>query len=334
MGSHAGGPRHARMTLRAATAGMVTMAVLLVMGALAWAQSPTVPQWQTDAGGKMAFDVASVKLNRSGVPPSGDRPGSNVSLDGDAYSPNGGLFSGRNLPLYTYMIFAYKISGSQYQLLRPQLPGWATTERFDIQARASGNPTKDQMRLMMQSLLADRFKLAIHLQTRQLPEFGLILVKPGKTGPHLQPHSDDPPCSAPPSPDPTSTPQAKALDLFPRACGAIVIAFTGPSTAARVRMGARNVTFALVESALAGYGSADGSLDRPLLDQTGLTGPFDFSFVWTPQPNGSAPANFQPDPDGPTFLEALKEQLGLKLVPQTGPVDVLVIDHVEESSPN
>ena len=73
-----------------------------------------------------------------------------------------------------------------------------------------------------------------------------------------------------------------------------------------------------------------------MLDQTGLGGAFDFTLDWTPQLNGpTAPGStFQPDESGPTFLEALKEQLGLKLESQTGPVDVLVIDHVEQPSEN
>jgi uncharacterized protein (TIGR03435 family) len=76
-------------------------------------------------------------------------------------------------------------------------------------------------------------------------------------------------------------------------------------------------------------------LDRPVFDQTGLSGKFDFRIEFTPAFNGPAPvANFQPDESGPTFMEALKEQLGLRLVPQTGPVEVLLIDHMEEPSEN
>jgi uncharacterized protein (TIGR03435 family) len=75
-----------------------------------------------------------------------------------------------------------------------KLPKWTSTEYFDIQARAVGSPTKDQLRLMMQSLLAERFRLAIHNETRQLPVFALVLVKSGKTGPHLQAHAADDSC--------------------------------------------------------------------------------------------------------------------------------------------
>ena len=69
-----------------------------------------------------------------------------------------------------------------------------------------------------------------------------------------------------------------------------------------------------------------------MLNQTDLSGNFHFALEWTPEPPSNV--NFQPDLFGPTFLEALKDQLGLKLMPQTGPVNVLVIDHVEEPSGN
>ncbi len=77
-------------------------------------------------------------------------------------------------------------------------------------------------------------------------------------------------------------------------------------------------------------------VDRPILDKTGLTGKYDLVIDFVPQLNGPQPLGGDPQPDasGPTFLEALKEQLGLKLEPQTGPVDILVVDHAEEPSPN
>jgi uncharacterized protein (TIGR03435 family) len=77
-------------------------------------------------------------------------------------------------------------------------------------------------------------------------------------------------------------------------------------------------------------------VDRPVVDKTGLVGKYDFVMEFTPQINGPLPpgVNFQPDESGPTFLEALKEQLGFKLDSQTGPVPVIVIDHVEQPSEN
>jgi hypothetical protein len=148
-------------------------------------QAPT-PQWQIDAGGKMEFDVASVKPNKGGLPPSGPRPYSNIPLGPqDMYSPTGGLLTATNMPLFQYMIFAYKLSPDQVKSVLNQLPKWTTSENFDIQARATGNPTKDQFRLMMQALLADRFKMAVHFETRQLPVYGLVLDKTGKLGPKI-----------------------------------------------------------------------------------------------------------------------------------------------------
>jgi uncharacterized protein (TIGR03435 family) len=297
--------------------------------------TPLNPDWQAAEGGKMAFDAASVKQNKSGLPPSGDMPKSNFPLGpGDLYYPNGGLFTATNLPVSVYIGFAYKMSNNQMKVLLPLLPKWATTDRFDIQARAEGNPGKDQMRLMMQSLLADRFKIAVHTETRQLPVFALLLVKPGKTGPQLQPHPNDASCSMTPPPtasrDSPAQPSPTVAGGFPATCGGLVE--LQPSAAGRVNFGARNVPISLLAVSLTGW----GNLDRPILDQTGLSGPFDYHLEWTPQFEGPVPpdATFQPDPTGPTFLEALKEQFGLKLEPQTGPVDVIVVDHLEHPSEN
>ena len=138
------------------------------------AQSPGVPDWQTAAGGKMAFEVASVKPAKGFRPP-------NFPLDsGDAKTP-GGRFS-VTFPLVSYVAFAYKLMPAQ---ISTQLPKSFPMDSFDIEARAPGNPTKDQMRLMMQSLLADRFKLRIHFETHEGPVYALTLVRPGHTGPKL-----------------------------------------------------------------------------------------------------------------------------------------------------
>ncbi len=118
---------------------------------------------------------------------------------GDYLQPTGGLFTG-NLPLVTYIAFAYKLSldHEQGKLLLDSLPKWAATQMFAVRARASsGNPTKDQYRLMMQSLLANRFKLVSHLEQRNVPVFALVLVNPGTLGPNLRHHSNGPPCNVP-----------------------------------------------------------------------------------------------------------------------------------------
>jgi uncharacterized protein (TIGR03435 family) len=139
------------------------------------------PSFATIGGAQLAFEVASIKPNKSDAPPH-----SNFPLNaGSMYTANGGLFSATNFPLVTYIFFAYNIVGNQAHFLAPQLPGWVMSERFDIQARAAGDPTKDQMRLMVRTLLADRFKLAVHTEMREAHVFAFVLAKPGKTGPQL-----------------------------------------------------------------------------------------------------------------------------------------------------
>jgi len=287
--------------------------------------------WEKAAGGKMSFEVASVKENKSGVSAS-NRPTSNIPLDTqNLYAPTGGLFSATNFPLLEYMRFAYKLTPEQSQALYSQVP-WANTNRWDIQGRASGNPTKDQMRLMMQTLLADRFKLALHFETRQLPVFALVLNKTGKFGPQLRPHADDPPCSTAPPP-PTSAGGFQATDAggFPELCGGFLP--LQPTAPGRFRAGARDVPMAMFAML---FSSPLTGVDRPILDRTGLTGKFDLIIEFAPQPKlTQAPdASSQSADTGSTFLEALKDQLGLKLESTTGPVDTLVIDHIEEPSPN
>jgi uncharacterized protein (TIGR03435 family) len=282
------------------------------------------------AASTQEFDVASVKPNRST-----DRPYSNFPLGpGDLYVPNGGLFSATNFPLAMYIYFAYEINGNQAQALLPQLPDWVTTERFDIQARAEGNPTKDQMRLMMRSLLADRFKLAIHYEAREVPVLAFVLLKPGKTGPQLQPHPKDAPCptnapspSEPASPQ-TPLPSQTVAGGFPALCNGII---NMPTSAPRhIRFGGRNVTVGFIADSL----NWTAGLGRPMLDQTGLSGTFDFTLEWAPEMPRPASPDFPSDSSGPSFEEALREQLGIKLQSQKGPVRVLVIDQVEHPSEN
>lgn len=92
-----------------------------------------------------------------------------------------------------------------------------------------------------------------------------------------------------------------------------------------LRSGGKGVTIAMIAKQF--------KLDHPVQDQTGLNGTFDFSLEWSPAPDAARPGSISEE-TGPTFLEALNDQLGLKLESTKGPVDVLVIDHIEEPSPN
>jgi uncharacterized protein (TIGR03435 family) len=309
----------------------IVLGGIMASGLIAQAKSPQVPQWQRDAGGKMAFDVASVKENKSGL--SSNRPSSNIPLDPqNLYAPTGGLFSATNFPLLEYVMFAYKLTPEQTRALQSQV-SWVNTNRWDIEGRASGNPSKDQMRLMMQALLADRFKLKLHFETQQLPVFALGLDKSGNVGPQLRQHVDDPPCSAAPAPtfSPTGF-QATIAGGFPDRCGAFLP--LQPSAPGEFRAGARDVPMAVIAMV---FSSPLTGVDRPILDNTGLRGNFDLVIEFTRQPNRPSPPDAttsQPADTGPTFLEALKDQLGLKLDSATGPVETLVIDNIEQPSPN
>lgn len=283
------------------------------------------PQSQAAPADTLTFAVVSVRENKS------DGPANlNIPLLGDIHTPTGGVFSGTNIRLFTYLYFAFNFTGNQVQLLVPHLPGWVGSEHYDIEARAEGNPTKAQMRLMVQSLLEDRFKLAAHYETQQLPVYAAVLSKSGKTGLQLRPHSENAPCSTVPpalsTPDGAPT-QPAITGEFPTVCGGIVA--MPESAPGRMRVGGRNIPIGMIISTLAQM----GGFDRSVIDQTGLSGNFDFSIEWTPQHRGPETGT-QPDDSGPQLMQALNEQLGLKLESKKGPVEVFILDHIEKPSPN
>lgn len=330
------GPRGsfvARTALAVVLIGITCASLMLFLTAATAAQSRSqapAPEWQKAAGGKMAFETASATQNTSGPP---YRVSSNFPLGpGDVYIPTAS-FRATNFPLAAYIAFAYKIDPDAEQFFISQMPQWAFTDRFDIQATAQGNPTKDQMRLMVQALLADRFRLAVHYETRHVPVFVLLVDQPGKLGPLLQRHPEDLPCSTTPMiPSPPPEAPAQPLDSrFPATCGGMLP--MGASLPGRIRGGARNVTMEFIASTFPGGATA---VDRPVLDKTGLTGRFDFALEFAPQYGAGLPptSKFPRDPSGPTFIEAVKQQLGLRLEAQVGPFDVLVVDYAEKPLPN
>ena len=294
-------------------------AILLGMASIAFGQEtagPRIPEWQSAAGGKMAFEVASIKPSKTFRPP-------NFPLDaGDAYAAVGGRFSA-DFPLIVYITFAYKLSLTQDQMrsLVEALPKWAASDMFEIEARADGHPTKDQMRLMMQSLLADRFKLTVHFESREMNLLALVLVKPGKLGPKLRPHEQGPPCD--PSAEAANGTRA---DVFPPRCQVYARLRTAKGT---YRDGSRDTTMAIFAGSLRDLG-------HPVVDHTGLHGKFDFEIEWAPDPTGPPSSDVGPAPDspGPTLIEALHDQLGLRLESIRGSMETLVVDHVERPSEN
>ena len=298
--------------------------LLFVMGAAVAVPGALGQGVQSGAGTKVAegdaglpsFEVASVRENKSD-----EASYSNFPLNpGPQYSSEGSLLIARNMLLLQYIVFAYKPTMFQLQAFRAKLPDWARSSRFDIQARANSSAGKDDMRLMMQSLLAERFHMQVHREKREVPVYALVMVKPGKTGANLKPHAaDDPECLKMKLPSPIA-------GGYPVQCGAA--ASIGARTPGDVAAGGYNVSMDTVAVSLAGV----GSLDRPVVDETGLTGKFDFTIEFTPQPDD--PAGVRPDFEGTTLVQAVKEQLGLKLVPQKGSVDVIIIDCLERPTEN
>jgi bla regulator protein BlaR1 len=317
-------PKKSVVIVVAAATLVIAMPPFALIGA---PQSP-VPDWQTAAGGKMAFEVASVKPTDSFPPPNFplDAGDGFASMVDDRTGPPAGNRLAASYTPATYITFAYKLmlTQDQQQAMLARLPKWVSTDRFEILARAVGNPTKDQMRLMMQSLLADRFKLAVHFETQKAPVLALTLNKPGTLGPNLHPHADGPPCDAASAP-PNFASLSRGEGVFPPLCDVYMgIRMDNNNT----KLGSRNTSMDFLASNLVSF----GRLGRPIVDQTGLGGRFDFTLEYMPESSGAQPANT--DPQGPTFLEAVREQLGLKLQSTEAPIQILIIDHVEKPDAN
>jgi bla regulator protein blaR1 len=193
------------------------------------------------------------------------------------------------------------------------LPDWGKTLRFTIETEVTGDASRDMMMgPMMQSLLEDRFRLKLHVITKAVPGYDLLVAK---GGPKL-PQSDKSFCRGWPAPKPggTASPEPEPGD-GPRC----TMQFRGVSTADLARLLA--VPF---------------GADRPIVDKTGISGRYDVRMLWAvDQARFGPPAGGPVDPSGlPTIFEAVKEQLGLELVPSKGSAKELVIDYIEEPSPN
>jgi uncharacterized protein (TIGR03435 family) len=271
----------------------------------------SAPQTATAPG--MSFDVASIRPSKPGTP-------AGLKLESGRFSANFTLFG--------YITFAWNLmpSTEQKDSMLARVPKWVSTDNFEVQAVAAGNPTKDQMRLMVQALLADRFRLRVHTVSPETAVLALILNKPGATGPALRPHAEGRPCSVPSAPQDS---RKYDVGVFPPMCGEFV-ALPRPRSA--VLVAGRDVTM----EQIATFVSSLGTLTRTVVDQTGLRGRFDFTIEFTPDRTGPAPPrDTQPDDSQITTLqEAVGEQLGLKLKATKAPLETLVVDHVERPSEN
>jgi len=232
------------------------------------------------------FDVISIKPNKTGS--------GSTSIDWDDSK-----FDATNVSLMALLLNAYDLKDAQVI----NLPKWGESVRFDIQAkvvdpdRKAKSLTDDQNRAMVQPILADRFQLKFHHETKVLPVYELVVAK---SGPKFK--------------DSKITGDQKAANGM------------GPGS-----MRTSNTTMmstAVPVSTLVDMLSS--RLQRIVVDKTGLAGKYDLDLTWTPD-DGSTAA---PDSNAPSIFTALQEQLGLHLQPSKSPVETFVIDHVELPSEN
>ena len=234
------------------------------------------------------FEVASVKANRSGA--------SQVTVNWQ-----GGVTM-INVPLRAIIQFAYNINTPSRIAGHPD---WTNVERFDIQARApEGMNGVEQMRPMLQALLADRFKMVAKIEKRVLQSYALVKARDdGRLGPNIKPAEK--PCVGPRGEAPLG------IQCVQGGAG-------GGARAVGIPIGQLAPMLSLV-------------VRRPVVDRTGLTGIYDLELRFSGDPVDGGPAT---DPSAPSIFTALQEQLGLKLEAQREVVDVLVIDTIDRPAEN
>jgi len=280
------------------------------------------------AGQEAQFEVASIKPDD----PKGPWSATNLDLDAsDYFRYQGGPVIADGY-LVNYIIFAYKLRNSgEYKVLDAQLPKWAqinSLHTLRLEARAGDHPTKEMLRSMVRSLLAQRFGLKVHTETQQQLAWVLVKTSNGQNRTsQLRPHTGDPVCTTvvPGATPPTKPPTGE----LPPYCGSLILHeeegrhlriqdYTMPQIAGELSMIA---------------GSVAGMDELPAVDGTQMTGHFDLDLHYAPGRPPGAPDEHPAD-QGPDFLQALYVQAGLEFKKRTVPVELLIVDHVHEPTPN
>ena len=211
-------------------------------------------------------------------------------------------------------------------------PAWLDTNHYDIVARIpadlaearqklSRDQQKLQISLMLQSLLADRFHLKLHFETRVLTVYALVVAKPN---PHLVASPNQPEPTAQENPLAISLPKPEDLRR------GILVLYNGPSA----QMTAKQASMDDLVRWFAGYSEVGG---RPVVNQTDLTGLYDFTLRWTRQTLAATPQPGSSDTavsDAPPLFTALPDQLGLRLKSTKAGVEVILIDHTDPPTDN
>ena len=230
-----------------------------------------------------AFEVASITPCQPGTP---EPPGEHAGMV--QFTSPGGRFRASATTLKFLLEWAYGIQPSQHS----GGPSWMETDRYDIIAKAEGNATDDQQKLMVQTLLADRFKLKVHHERKKL---SVYVVSVGKTAPKLFPPKDE---------------ETHSIRVIPGTDPDQKIT-TYHVVATRFSLSQLTDTFAR-------------QMGRVFVNETGLNGDFDFTLDLTPDES-------RPNPLDPSLLvNAMREQLGLSLKSQEALVDFLVVDSAEK----
>jgi uncharacterized protein (TIGR03435 family) len=263
--------------------------------------------WMAQDAKRLEFEVASIK------PAAPDARGRSIRP-----SPGGRVNIG-NMPVKEMITLAWRIQ--PYQIVGG--PPWLESAGFDISAKAAETLKEGDIQLMVQSLLEDRFQLAHHSETRELPTYALVMArKDGKLGPRLT-ETKEGSCQQLDPSRPAAPPEpGKPL---PRNCG-------------QMQAGLRMIKAVGIQMQLL-VPMLSRLLGRTVVDKTGLKGMYDIDVEWTfdqsivlqGPPNAPKPVS---DGSGPSIFTALQEQLGLKLESRKGRVEVFVIDRAEKPSEN
>jgi uncharacterized protein (TIGR03435 family) len=297
------------------------MKKLVLLGVLASATLTAQQPSPAPPDAALRFEVASVKPNKSG--------------EGFiAFNMQPERLNLTNIPVRQLIVRAYQVQ--PYQVLGG--PSWLTSDRFDLTAKAPGGSTPQQMNVMLQSLLSDRFKLKIHKETRQSDVYRLVKARAdGKLGENVKPAAVD--CAAgrgrPGGPAPGPTLGAPVPPGLPGARGAGPSGPGGGPGGCYMMVGPGGLEIA-GQSMSAFANSLANQLGRPVRDETGLTGNYDFVVTFMPEggrgglPPPGAPELPPIDPNAPALTTAVIEQLGLKLEPAKGPVEMIVIDSIDQ----
>ncbi len=248
------------------------------------------------------FEVASIKPAIPGALSGG--------MSGGPGTKDPGLFNCENVDLLSLVTIAFDIPG--YRLTGPD---WMRSARFNISAKIPEGTTKDQFKLMQQNLLVERFKMTFHHEQKEMQIYDLVVAK---GGPKLTSSPDAPPPADANAPKPPPGPSKLDKDGFP---------LPYPGRTWTTTMAGRRTTqpfFDATMEQLARY--LESPLGRSVHDATGLQGKYDFVLKWVMDWGGPPTED-----SSPTIFEALQTQLGLKLEPKKGPVDVLIIDHIDKT---